>query len=52
MKDMRAHFDTIGYVQEITGHPGYFVATMLPRPIEYHKTPPVIAGIIGSLNKQ
>ena len=34
MKGMCAHFDIIGRDREITGHPVYFVTTVLPRLIE------------------
>ena len=51
MKGMCAHLDIIGFGQEIVEHPTYFVAIVLPLPIEYHETPPVTAGIVCSLNK-
>ena len=51
MKGMWAYLDTIGCVEEITGHLVYFVGTVLPLPIEYHEIPPVTAGIVCSLNK-
>ena len=51
MKGMCAHPDTIGCGPEITGHPVYFDATVLPRPIEHHETPPVTAGVVCFLNK-
>jgi len=52
MKGMHAHFDTIGCGREITGHPGYSVAIVLPRSIEHHETPPVTVGVVYFLNKQ
>ena len=51
MKGVCAHLDTIGCGQETTAHPVYFVATVFPRLIEYHETPPVTAGVVCSLNK-
>ena len=51
MKGMSAHFDTIGCGPEITGHPVYFVVTVLVRLMEYHETLPITAGIVCSLNK-
>ena len=51
MKGMCTHFDTIGCIRKITGHPVYFVATVFPRLIEYHEAPPVTAGVVCSLNK-
>jgi len=51
MKGMSAHLGIIGYGPETTAQLGYFVATALRLPIEYHETPPVTTGIVCSLNK-
>ena len=51
MKGTCADLDTVWCGQEMyTGNPVYFIAIVLPRPIGYHKTPPVTAGIVCSLN--
>ena len=51
MKGMCAHFNTIKCGPEITRHPVYIVATVLPLPTEHHESLPVTAGIVCSLNK-
>jgi len=51
MQGTCAHFNTIECGPEITGHPVYFVASVLPLPIEHHESPPVTGGIVCSLNK-